>query len=951
MEAPVGKIIIDARGTEKTVSAPPDNQGRSPETDLENPFIGKAGQVVTAVAGAVMSEIVDHVQKKVGSQEKHLDSFDFGLVEEKLMTEKLSDEGRDALLKKRKDLIDNFKSVDGGDFVNETKIRVEGIMEENDWDRVYMELYRYAGNREREMQSRAEISDNLNGIALAAIRDEAARVLVSGLDRQKRSLGEEGFAEWIKNKKADQYSEGEIEKIQQLTKRSFVRLAPDAPEELVGRSVKKDENIVPPEPQAQEIKVVLPEKDINTGFENQLQEKVRQLKKENAEPTEWAKVILNGIDFAETESNRESQKSSKNEKPEYWDALEKAIQEIPNNLGTIDEVSDLAKFLKKEYRNGLTFKDRMTILFTARKHLNDRFIEISRAGGSLTKMGVSDEMPFEGISYKVQPIGPEDFEMLYHTRELFPELGNLPTTELRELLPDLDDASCKWLDIGIKNNSIPEDIMTNEEVGVIRKILDNKAIIINFYQDQFKQGKIDKKERDKKTSEITKMSIDSNWVSFEVFMKPLMDQQILERDEILTYAYIPTFDNSLNNATTGAELRERIATSLRDSKSEDLAFRILTCTLTFEMLDRGRTNVQGSSEPRDIMWLERKRLFEMMKEREPGLDWTVHRYFVARPDPEEVINEDEARKSKKLAYRREILAINAERGVLVEKNDHFEGEVFSDFFHNVMVFAPDELKMGKNIRRNLATYVLNADGSLKKGGFKDMPFLKTGPDAYSTAGYWGYSIVKAKQIVNEMSSITYKKAEEELTTDDWWNKKRDLFGRLEHISPRLIIIEYKTRGQEIRKLLNEDGRFEASEVNKILGYSTATDLDVISDEGLRNEAIRIVTDTKNNIANNAKEKSEKLRDQVIDEFRLVHALGVVWPGSIDATEQTSTALSSSAISPELLTKIIRAIKASRYLEGDYLEHFKLECAEMGFGKKFIKRKPRYRNNGDASLWN
>ena len=232
-----------------------------------------------------------------------------------------------------------------------------------------------------------------------------------------------------------------------------------------------------------------------------------------------------------------------------------------------------------------------------------------------------------------------------------------------------------------------------------------------------------------------------------------------------------------------------------------------------------------------------------------------------------------------------------------------------------------------------------------------MPFLKTGPDAYSTAGYWGYSIVKAKQIVNEMSSITYKKAEEELTTDDWWNKKRDLFGRLEHISPRLIIIEYKTRGQEIRKLLNEDGRFEASEVNKILGYSTATDLDVISDEGLRNEAIRIVTDTKNNIANNAKEKSEKLRDQVIDEFRLVHALGVVWPGSIDATEQTSTALSSSAISPELLTKIIRAIKASRYLEGDYLEHFKLECAEMGFGKKFIKRKPRYRNNVDASLWN
>lgn len=775
------------------------------------------------------------------------------------------------------------------------------------------------------------------------------------------------------------------------------------------------ENNIPNKSLPQEIKVILPEKEVNAGFESQLEGKVKKLKKENGEAIEWAKVILEGIDFAEKESDRERKKSfGQDEKPEYWRAVEKAIQEMPDNIGAVDRDSALANFLSKEHKAGLTFKDRIDVLFSARRHLNDRFIEMSRAGGSLTKMGVSDEMPFEGISYKVQPISPEDFEMLYHTRELFPELNRLPITELRELLPDLDEASCKWLDVGIKNSSIPEDIMTNKEVDIVNKILGNKDVVINHCQKEISlknieyQKELTKKQKSKNPKEeleklkeiheseigelnknisnIRKMSIDSNWVSFKVFKNPLMDAKILERDEILTYAYIPTFDNSLNNTTTGSELRKRMANSLKSSKGEDLAFRILTNTLTFEMLDRDRSNVQGSSEPRDIMWVERKRLFEMEKEREPGLDWTVHRYFVTRPDPENVIKVEEAQNSHKLKYRREMLKINAERGVLVEKDNHFEGEVFSDFFHNVMIFAPDELKIGESIRRTLATYVLNADGSVKKGGFKDMPFLEMGPESYSTAGYWGYSIAKAKQIANEMSSTTYKKAEEELIADDWWNKKRDLFGRLEHISPRLITIEYKARGEEVRNILSKDSRFNEDEVKKIAGYSEEGDLSVITDSQLRIAAKQVILDdiektkeekkrlkglaneaeSKNdkvnekkykemaketkNLMERANDRAEEIRNLVIDKFRMVHALGVVWVGSIDAIKNTSTILGDSNISPDLLTKIIRAIEASRYLEGEYLQQFKYEATEMGFGSRLVSTKKRYRREIDSSLW-
>ena len=89
---------------------------------------------------------------------------------------------------------------------------------------------------------------------------------------------------------------------------------------------------------------------------------------------------------------------------------------------------------------------------------------------------------------------------------------------------------------------------------------------------------------------------------------------------------------------------------------------------------------------------------------------------------------------------------------------------------------------------------------------------------------------------------------------------------------------------------------------------------------------------------------------IINKFRLVHALGVVWPGSIDAVKATSTILDSSIIPEGLLTDIIRTIEASRYLEGDYLDQFKIECREMGFGSIALGRAKRYTRLVNESLW-
>jgi hypothetical protein len=686
------------------------------------------------------------------------------------------------------------------------------------------------------------------------------------------------------------------------------------------------------------------------GFLGELQKAIRTMKKESEDrPEAWAKVILEGIDFAEANSETEKQRS--NEVGEYWGAVERAIQEMPSGIGNTDRTSSLALYLSGEYRNGLTFKDRLTLLFAARKHLNDRYVEVSRAGGSLTKMGVgSGEVPFEGITYKVQQINPEDFQILYHMQESFPELSAM--TEISELLPNLDISSVAWMEAGIKDTSIPVRLMTNDEQRVVQVVLANRDRIVRHYQAKLQSGDIERDEFDRKLKEINTMNIDSHWLNFDVFIEPLTRGQapVLNRDDIITYASIPTFDNSLNNASTKAELRRRMA-DLLGRKSEDLSFRILTSCLTIEMFDRNRTSTQGSSDPRDLMWIDRKRVYELgKKEREPGLDWTVGRYFVSRPDPGATIDRKEVEHSEKLQKRRDMLEINAERGILIEKSDYFEGEIVSDFFHNTLVFVPDVLKPGKQIRRNLATYVINGDGSVRVGGFKNMPFLQMGPESYSIAGYWGYTFGKANSLVQEISSTTYKKADEELVVDDWWNKRRDLFARLEHISPRLIAAEFKARGEDIRARLVAEGGFNSDELKKISGYSDPSDLDVISDPGRRQAARAVIEASGSQIAKAAKERAERLQNLVIDKFRLVHALGVVWPGSIDAGRSTSTIFGSSTISEDLLNKIIRAITASRYLEGEYLNQFKIECSEMGFGSVMAGRTPRYRLNVNSALW-
>lgn len=245
-ESTQGRIVIDAQGTEKNVLEP------KPIVS-ENPFKEKAEAAAAGLGAALIVEAAETIGEKIKQAkikkteskrdtEEETKSYNFGQVETKLMSGKLNKEEEKFFQTVRERQIEEFKDVDNGDFVRDTRIAVTRILKNNDWDDIYDELTHYGETREGEMRGRSEIDDRLNGISMAAVRYEASRVLVAGLANKRQEVGQKDFLKWIKEEKSDQYSKEEIETLQKLAKRSFVRLAPDAPEELVGRNIKKEES-------------------------------------------------------------------------------------------------------------------------------------------------------------------------------------------------------------------------------------------------------------------------------------------------------------------------------------------------------------------------------------------------------------------------------------------------------------------------------------------------------------------------------------------------------------------------------------------------------------------------------------------------------------------------------------------------------------------------------------
>jgi len=340
------------------------------------------------------------------------------------------------------------------------------------------------------------------------------------------------------------------------------------------------------------------------------------------------------------------------------------------------------------------------------------------------------------------------------------------------------------------------------------------------------------------------------------------------------------------------DLEERIIENMGSRSANVLASRLLTCWLTFPMLDRNRKSTQGKSEDRDLMYSDYKRGSDFgEKGRLVQPEWTVQRYF-SRPEQEEAIKEKDIQKDETntLKDKKIKLAIARERAVFAEPEDWHEGELLADFLHT----AIPVVESGEQMYRKLIRFAVDKDGRPIDGGWKKIPFLRMGENSYS--GYFTYNINIVKAITETLSAPAKL---EEMIEPSFWVGKKALFDRLSSISPWL-----NSNWEGLQKGMSQD---------KIDAYKTNTQ----------------------------------------EKFRMIYAAGLLWFGSLDVKKGTGGIIATSTFSHNDVLKIYKAIEAVGYLSDErYKNQLKIELREMGFGAHWWRNTPginwavknRYRTN-------
>mgnify|MGYP001564508252 CR=1 FL=1 len=209
--------------------------------------------VVGTVVGAGIATAVDKIDKGIRDrlsrkieEENAVHSASFAKVMSLSHDPSLSQEEKDKWNKEKNLRIEEFEKLDEGNFVADTRRYFQTLMRTSEWDSkpgeegVYDQLNRYSESREGQYRGGHESDPRLRGLIGIAIRAEAAKVLVAGVENKLSGMERQNKDIWLK---AKHYSDAEIARLKKLaTENHIFDFATDAPEELVGteKNVQKE---------------------------------------------------------------------------------------------------------------------------------------------------------------------------------------------------------------------------------------------------------------------------------------------------------------------------------------------------------------------------------------------------------------------------------------------------------------------------------------------------------------------------------------------------------------------------------------------------------------------------------------------------------------------------------------------------------------------------------------
>jgi len=140
-------------------------------------------------------------------------------------------------------------------------------------------------------------------------------------------------------------------------------------------------------------------------------------------------------------------------------AIQKAMERVPDKSGS-EDTTILSDYLKSEYPEGVYLKEKLKLVFEARRRLHNRKTEAIKSNGDLTQLGATTaEVPLKGLKIEVTDIRPVDWYVLVRQDELFAEEAkSLTPEETREVIIPVNKALELWRKVGEGGGKLPEEL-------------------------------------------------------------------------------------------------------------------------------------------------------------------------------------------------------------------------------------------------------------------------------------------------------------------------------------------------------------------------------------------------------------------------------------------------------------------------------------------------------------
>lgn len=229
-----------------------------------------------------------------------------------------------------------------------------------------------------------------------------------------------------------------------------------------------------------------------------------------------------------------------------------------------------------------------------------------------------------------------------------------------------------------------------------------------------------------------------------------------------------SLEEAIRSERNMANLRAKIVELIGSGRAEQVAFDILTDTLSFPCWDRMRWKEKGKLEDRDLMWFDWKRVLRYRAYRPSGPHDNVG-CFWAYEEQDEKISSNAIPNRRERKKRERHLRRNKERAIFIYKQtgEVPDGTILGDFFSSTSIEDKGEQK-------RLSDYK----------SLKDVPWLD--PERFmfeeeTYAGYFGYPIPIAQGIVEMVKKQDWDP--EDLKSIKFWEGFIDLTVRLPHFSP------------------------------------------------------------------------------------------------------------------------------------------------------------------------